>query len=169
MRLLSLFSKCFELSCIPSSWSKAIISPIPKSVINYRGISLLCGISQLYSSLLNNRLTSYFDTLNLFSDLENSFRKKHFVKTMHMYFPSGISTYVSFIDFDKAFDWIPRYLFLYKLLSYNVDGIFYNAIKSMYSNTTSSVKLNKIIANGLIQPQVSGKKILYLLPYLTSS
>ena len=33
---------------------------------------------------------------------------------------------------------------MYKLLSYNVDGNFYNAIKSKYSNTTSSVKLNNI-------------------------
>ena len=44
----------------------------------------------------------------------------------------------------KAFDWIPRDLLLYKILSYNVDGNFYNVIKSMYSNTTSSLKLNNI-------------------------
>ena len=31
MCLWSLFSKCFAFSCIPSCWSKAIISPIPKS------------------------------------------------------------------------------------------------------------------------------------------
>ena len=83
MCLWSLFSKCFEFSCIPSSWSKAIMSLIPKSKEcdpyvppNYRGISLLCCISKLYSSLLNNRLTTYFDTLNLFSDFKNGFRKK---------------------------------------------------------------------------------------------
>ena len=145
MCLWSLFSKCFEFSCIPSSWSKAIISPIPKSKdrdpyvpLNYRGISLLCCISKLYSSLLNNRLSRY---LNLFSD----FHKKKRSCEDHAYVLStvlrnrvlsGKSTFVSFIDFEKASDWIPRDLLLYKLLSYNVDGHFYNVIKSMYSNTT---------------------------------
>ena len=70
---------------------------------------------------------------------------------MHMYFPQFLGTefyqvnlHVSSIDFEKDFDWIPRDLLMCKLLSYNVDGNFYNAIKFMYSNTTSSVKLNNI-------------------------
>ena len=88
MCLWSLFSKCFQFSCIPSSRSKAIINPIPKSKDrdpyvppNYREISLLCCISKLYSSLLNNRLTTDFDTL-----------KNDLVKTMHMYFPQFSGT-----------------------------------------------------------------------------
>ena len=161
MCIWSLFSKCFEFSCIPSSWSKAIISPIPKCKnrdpyvpLNKRGISLLCCISKLYLSLLNNRLTTYFDTLNLFPDFQNGLRKNRSCED-HAYVLStvlrnrvlsGKPTFVSFIDFEKAFDWIPRDLLLYKLLSYYVDGNFYNAINlcRAYSNTTSSVKLNNI-------------------------
>ena len=104
----------------------------------------------LYIKVIKNRVTTYFDTLNLFSDFQNGFRKKRscedhaYVLSTILRVLSGKSTYVSFIDFEKAFDWIPRDFLLYKLLSYNVVGIFYNAIKSMYSNTTSSLKLNNI-------------------------
>ena len=54
----------------------------------------------------------------------------------------GLSTYVSFVDMEKAFDWVDHDLLLYKLLSYNADGNFYFAIKAMYECTISSVRIN---------------------------
>ena len=48
-------------------------------------------------------------------------------------------TFVAFIDFAKALDWVDRELLLYKLLRSSVDGPFYFAIKSMYTITRSSV------------------------------
>ena len=77
-----LLRKCFLSGVVPSVWLSAIISPIPKSKANdpcvplkYRGISLLSSISKLYSSILDNRLVKYFDTLDLFSDFQNGFRR----------------------------------------------------------------------------------------------
>ena len=135
---------------------------------------LLCCISKLYSSLLNNKLTSYFNTLNLFCDFQNYFRKSgedaYVLSTaLRKRVLSGKSTYMPFIDFEKAFDWIPSYMLLYKLLSYNVDGNFYNAIKSMYSNTTSSVQLNNIFTKWFDTTICVGQGDTYILPYLTSS
>ena len=87
----------------------------------------------LYSSILNNRLVRYFDTLNLFSDIQNGFRQKRSCED-HAFVLSSVlrnrmleqkSTYISFIDFEKAFDWIDRDMLMYKLISYNVDGNFY--------------------------------------------
>jgi len=49
----------------------------------------------------------------------------------------GLSTYVAFIDLEKAFDFIDRKLLLYRLLSYDVNGKFYRVIKhvsNMYQN-----------------------------------
>ena len=51
------------------------------------------------------------------------------------------------IDFEKAFDWIDRDMLMYKLISYNVDGMFYKAIKAMYSNTRALVKVNQMFSN----------------------
>ena len=69
-----------ELACILN----AIISPIPVMSkdddryvpFNYRGASLPCCIAKQYSSSLNNRQTSYFNTVNLPSDFQNGSRKK---------------------------------------------------------------------------------------------
>ena len=51
------------------------------------------------------------------------------------------STYISFIFFEKEFDWIDRDMLMYKLVSYNVDGKFYKAIRAMYNNTRAIVKV----------------------------
>ena len=51
------------------------------------------------------------------------------------------SSYISFIDFEKAFDWIDRDMLMYKLISYNIDGKFYKATRAMYNNTRAIVKV----------------------------
>ena len=47
-----------------------------------------------------------------------------------------------FIDFKNAFDIINRNLLFYRLLSYNIDGKIFNAIKSLYKVSVSTVKIN---------------------------
>ena len=57
----------------------------------------------------------------------------------------GLSTYVAFVDFQKAFDWVNRDLLVYKLREqYQISGHLYNAIKCIYSKTLSCIKLNNI-------------------------
>ena len=56
-------------------------------------------------------------------------------------------TFDAFIDFAKAFDWVDRELLLYKLLRSSVDGPFYFAVKSMYTKTRSSVKVDDDFSN----------------------
>ena len=54
MLLYKYFRLCFENTCTPSVWLKAIITPIPKNVktdpnlpLSYRGISLLSCIGKV--------------------------------------------------------------------------------------------------------------------------
>ena len=47
----------------------------------------------------------------------------------------NISTFVAFIDLEKAFDWVDRSLLQYRLLDNNIDGKMYKLIKRMYTNT----------------------------------
>ena len=49
------------------------------------------------------------------------------------------NTFVAFIDFEKAFDWIDRDLLLYKILLCPTDGKIYYAIKSLYNQTYMQV------------------------------
>ena len=57
-----------------------------------------------------------------------------------------LSTFVTFIDFSKAFDRVNRESLLYKLLHYPypIDGKMYHIIKALYSNTMSCVKINEL-------------------------
>ena len=151
--LLSLFQLVFDTSLIPSLWRKAVIFPLLKDPssdkrvpLNYRGISLLSCLSKLYSAFVNNRLTTYLENNDMLSDEQNGFRAERSCED-HVFTLSSIirnkpSVFATFIDLKKAFDFVDRDLLLYKLLLLNIDGKIYNSIKSIYSKTTASIRVN---------------------------
>ena len=55
---------------------------------------------------------------------------------------NNLDTYVCFIDFKKAFDFINRDMLLVKLLNLGINGKMYLALKNMLINTRSCVKIN---------------------------
>ena len=156
LALQCLFQKCFQFGHIPSIWLKAIVFPVPKSAtkdpyipLNYRGISLLSCISKVYSSVLNNRIMEYYEHAEILVDEQNGFRKKRSCED-HIFVLSsiirnrqaqGLSTFVAFIDMEKAFDCIIRDMLLYKLLQYDIVGRMYFAIKSLYFGTMAAIQL----------------------------
>ena len=155
--LHSLFNLCLEIRFIPSVWRKAIITPIPKDTtkvpripLNYRGISHLCAVSKLYSSVLNNHLLPYLETNGLLVEKQNGFRTDRSCQD-HVYSVCSIirdrlsqkkSTFSTVTNLQKAFDFVDREVLLYKLLINEIDGKFYNSVNAMYTNTEASVKLN---------------------------
>lgn len=65
-----LFQTCFQNGNIPSVWNKSIIKFICKNansdpgiLLNHSGISLICKVYKLYSSVLNNRLNHYLENI----------------------------------------------------------------------------------------------------------
>ena len=58
------------INTIPKDLSKCIFTPL-----NYRGISLLCTISKVYSSILPVRINNYCDIRNIFVEELNGFRQ----------------------------------------------------------------------------------------------
>ena len=169
--LHSLFNFCLDTGLIPSIWRKAIITPIPKDStkdpripLNYRGISLLSTVSKLYSSVLNNRLLPYLENNGLLVDEQNGFRSDRSCQD-HVFSACTVirdrlsekkSTFGTFIDLQKAFDFVDRDALLYKLLLNKIDGKFYNSVKAMYTNTESSIKLNGVLSSWF--PCTSGVK-----------
>ncbi len=160
--LYHLFQLCLDSGKLPKVWSKSIINPIPKDAkndkripLNYRGISLLCCISKIYSTIINNRLMDFLDGNNVLVDEQNGFRPNRSC-TDHIFNLTSVirnkidtgSVFTAFIDFRKAFDCINRELLLYRLLLYGIDGKIYNTIKSMYKYTESCVRINKNIHTG---------------------
>ena len=54
----------------------------------------------------------------------------------------NLSTYVAFIDFKKAYDWINRELLFEKLQSIGISSKMLQAICSLYNNVQSCVRVN---------------------------
>ena len=152
-----LFQFCLDIGKIPSAWSQAIISPIPKSnkadkrlPLSYRGISLLICVYKLFSSFLNIRLQKYMEQNNILSDEQNGFRESRSCED-HIYVMDTLintklnqnqQVFACFVDFSKAFDLINRDQLLLQVLNNNVDGKFYWSLKSLYAQTTACIKIN---------------------------
>ena len=141
---------------------KSIVSPIPKSgtkdphtPLNYRGISLLSCLSKVYSSLLNIRILLYCNMSNILVDEQNGFRsarscEEHIFSLTTLIrnqFTKSKPVFASFIDLQKAFDWVDRDLLMYRLLSYGINGKIYKAIHSLYNKTVSCVLLNQNVTD----------------------
>ena len=154
--LKTLFGSIFKSTLIPSLWKKAIIKPIPKNAsidpkvpMQYRAISLLSTVYKIYTSILNSRLLTYAER-NVIHDEQNGFRPGRSCND-HIYTLSTVlrhrilqkkSTFVSFIDAEKAFDRVDRSLLMYKLLKSGVNGKFYEGLITMYSGCLSAVSIN---------------------------
>ena len=155
--LHKLFNKMFYTGMIPSLWRTAILKPIPKGStsdrrlpLQYRGISLLSTVSKLYTAILNNRCVTHMNSTDRYADEQNGFRQDRSCLD-HIYSLTsvirnrkamGLSTFVVYIDAEKAFDRIDRELMLYKLLSNGIYGRLYQAIKCIYSSSSNIINLN---------------------------
>ena len=155
--LQALFNKIFEFGLTPSTWSSAIIKPIPKNSSNdprlpseYRGISLLSTVYKLFSGVLNNRLVKFAEENNIYVDEQNGFRKKRSCED-HLFSITAVirnrkknrlPTYVAFVDYEKAFDRIDHRLLFFQLMKMGFGGKILQAIKSIYSDGKAQINLN---------------------------
>ena len=56
-------------------------------------------------------------------------------------------TFCSFIDFQKAFDYVDHEFLLHKLHQNGITGDMYNCVKAIYRNPTSCVNVNGKMTN----------------------
>ena len=154
--ILPFVNKCFNCHIIPSSWQKAIISPIPKSAskdpyvpLNYRGISLLSCFYKIYSCLISNRVSLHCENNGLIVDEQNGFRANRscldhifsICSVIRNSILDKLNVFAAFIDMRKAFDWVNRDLLLYKIIAqFGITGKLYKAIHSIYSFSEACVR-----------------------------
>ncbi len=152
-----LFNICLHSGKVPAQWGMGTINPIPKSStldsrdpLSYRGITLASVLYKLYASILNERLSKWVETNDKLTDDQNGFRKKRstvdHLSTLTTIIETRkkkrLSTFCAFIDFKKAYDCIDRNILWKKLSNSGINGRILNAVKSLYSNVSSSVRLN---------------------------
>ena len=155
--LCLLFNKFFDTSLTPSIWNLAILKPIPKNSLTdprlpleYRGVSLLSTVYKLFTSVLNNRLVDTAEQNNLYANEQNGFRRNRSCED-HLFTLTSIirnrkkeklSTYVAFVDFEKAFDRVNRNLLFYKLKTMGIGGKVLSMIQTIYSDCKSCINVN---------------------------
>ena len=81
IEFLELFNEVLASGVYPNGWRAATLVPIPKGgnvddqdPNNYRGISLLCCIYKIFTSLLERRLTRFFIAMGARKEEQFGFR-----------------------------------------------------------------------------------------------
>ena len=150
-----LFNNILDLGSMPQMWCGGLITPIFKSggrndPSNYRGICVSSCLGKLFCSILNQRLLEHVNSLNILHKSQIGFlpnnRTADHVLTLRTLIDKYVNchhekVYACFVDFRKAFDSVWHDGLLYKLLQNNVGGNFYNLIKSLYYNSTGSIRI----------------------------
>ena len=154
--LIKLFNIIFETGKLPSSWLDGRIRPIFKNKAdslnpeNYRPITIVSCLSKLFTSILNNRLTTFLNTYEILQENQAGFRKTYST-TEHIFTLNSLlelfrahkkKLYCAFIDFSQAFDSVWRIGLWRKLLQNNINGKFFRIVYNLYDGIKSCVTLN---------------------------
>ena len=149
--LVTLFNKVWKEEKVPEAWKRGIIIKLPKKgdltdCGNWRGINLLSIVSKLFCRVLLNRIKDSIDK-NLREE-QAGFRAGRscvdqiFVlrTIIEQSLEWNSSTYINFIDFEKAFDSVHHETMWKILWSYGFPVKIINILKDMYASNQCCVR-----------------------------
>ena len=156
--LAFLFSKILDFGIYPTVWAKSIIVPLfkgkgsPKVPSNYRGISLLPCVSKIFTKILNWRLMAWLASKKVIVEEQAGFRQNY--STIDNCFiletliesrlkKKGQKLYTCYIDFRKAFDYVPRSALWFKLYKIGIRGKFLQVLINMYQKCKFSIRVGE--------------------------
>ena len=152
--ITNIFNNSIDTSKIPTVLKKALVVPIYKSgvkdiVTNYRPISILSAINQIFEELFLTRLLKFIENNHLLSDKQYGFRKGKSTNSLLGEFSDKINTslnknlhtLVMFIDFSKAFDTLNHNKIIEKLYKVGIRGIPLKWLKNYLSFRNFKVKI----------------------------
>ena len=119
MLTTGIFYDDFKLSKVIPLFKKGDSSLL----INYRHISLLPTISNIFEGVIYDQMYEYFNTFNLLAEQQDGFRKQHSTEYAAVKLIDHVSKEMEagktpanvYIDLSKAFDTLTFYITLYKL------------------------------------------------------
>ena len=153
--LCNIINASFQSGIFPNFLKSAKITPVYKKgnkkiPSNYRPISSLPFISKIYERAMTNRLISFFEKFNLFSNKQFGFLKNRstkdaiydFTETVYDALDSKKHTVSALIDLKSAFDTVNHQILLKKLELYGVRGHGLDWIRSYLTDRDNYVALN---------------------------
>ena len=157
---LKFFNIIYDSGTVPEEWLIGLIKPIyknkgdPMKPENYRPITLLSCLGKVFTCILNKRLETFADEVNLLKENQSGFRKNYstldHIFTLH--FLSNIllqrkkKLFCAFVDFKQAFDTVWRNGLWTKMHFNGVSGKCLQYIQNMYKGIKSMLKINGMLS-----------------------
>lgn len=150
-RLKILYNLCLETGNIPQEWQMAEVVLVHKKgdiskLDNYRPISLLSQMYKLFSRIITNRITKKIDFHQPyeqagfrpgFNTYDHIHVIKHIIEKANEY---NIRLFMTFVDFEKAFDSVELWAILNSLRNCAIDSRYITLIENIYKNAQMYVK-----------------------------
>ena len=157
MSMYKLFKRLVDLEKIPDEWNEGTIIPIFKKgdhrdLNNYRGITLNSCVSKIYNRIISQTVSNFIEEHDLLTEVQGGFRKdrrcedhifvlKSIIATRQA---EGKKTYLTFLDFKKAFDTVWREGLLFAIKQLGIKGSLLNIIKGLYTDVKCRVLFNDL-------------------------
>ena len=152
---LKLFNNLLYYGVFPEIWSQSMIVPLYKKgnkmlETNYRGITLLSCMGKFFNVIINERITNFAISNGIIKQEQFGFIKGKrtsdclmILNSLADYFMNKKKTklYTAFIDFQKAYDKVPRDILLSKLYSVGIRGDVFKVSKNIYQNEKTSIRI----------------------------
>jgi len=155
-----LFNSFLSVGRIPSSWRKAIITPIYKKgpssdPANYRPVSLTSVFGKIMERVIATDMTDYLLTNSLLNTSQHGFlaRRSTLTNLLESVNDWTISienkhqNRVAYIDFSRAFDSVSHAKLLHKLKSYGVDGVLLQWIGDFLSDRVHCTRVGNVLSS----------------------
>ena len=158
--LRNLFERCLNGEEVPQQWKIGLISVIHKKgkkneCNNYRGITVMNIFSRLYGKIIKYYLEEEYKNKEYEiqagfrsgrSTVDNVFVVKQLIeKTNYM----KQQVHFSFVDLEKAYDTVPLNKLWEALNDMEIDKRITSAIKELYKDAESKVKIGKTMSKGI--------------------
>ena len=165
--LLVLLQHIFSTGDFPEQFTTTLVTPVfkkgdPREPGNYRGIAVGGALAKLYAAVLLQRLIKAGQELGLRHRGQAGFRVKF--GTVHHLFVKRVLTdrhkrpgapplIIVQIDFDKAFDKVPREVLWLRLQERGVHGQMLAALRKAYEKVTMRVKVDGTLGDAFTSEQ----------------
>ena len=155
--LNQLFNMIYDIDIYPVNWSTGVIVPIYKkgdmdNPANYRGITLKCAMSKLFTFMLNRRINEWPKKFNILSQAQFAYKPGYSttdaIFVLHAVLSSSLESftykgacYVSSISLRRLIRLTETFL-KKGLKQFHISAKLLNMIKNMYSKLKCQVRIS---------------------------